>query len=190
VGQRIAIFGGAFDPPHSGHQAACLYLLACGEVDTVWWVPSMVHAFGKQMAPFDERVAMCRLAIRPFDPARVQVSTVEADLPPPQRTVDTVAHLAALHPGCQLRVAIGSDNLDELPRWKEIDRLRSLAPLLVVPRSGYLDAGAPPLLPEIASSELRQRIARGADPRPLVDAAVAAHIAERKLYRSAAGGPA
>jgi len=190
VGNRIAIFGGAFDPPHLGHQAACLYLLAGGEVDAVWWVPSMVHAFGKQMASFEDRVALCRLATRHFDPARVQVLTVERELPPPQCTVDTVAHLAQQHPGRQLRVAIGSDNLAELPRWKEIDRLRSLAPLLVMPRSGHLDATERALLPKISSSELRQCIARGVDPRPLVDAAVAAHIADRGLYRATAGAPA
>ncbi|MBN2361290.1 MAG: nicotinate-nicotinamide nucleotide adenylyltransferase [Deltaproteobacteria bacterium] len=189
MAERIAIFGGAFDPPHLGHQAACLYLLTTSEVDSVWWVPSLVHAFGKQMAPFEDRVAMCRLAVRHFDPARVLVSTVERDLPPPQCTVDTVDHLARQRPDRQLRVAIGSDNLDELARWKEIDRLRVLAPLLVVPRTGEIRAAAArPLLPQVASSEIRNRIAEGGDPRPFVDDAVAHFISERGLYRDRDGG--
>jgi nicotinate-nucleotide adenylyltransferase len=101
-----------------------------------------------------------------------------------------VAHLARRHANCHLRVAIGSDNLAELPRWKEIDRLQALAPLLVVPRTGHLPGTATrPLLPEIASSEIRALVVRGGDPRPFVDDAVATYIAEHELYRSADGGP-
>ena len=44
---RVAIFGGSFDPPHVGHQMACLYVLATAPVEEVWFVPVYRHAFGK-----------------------------------------------------------------------------------------------------------------------------------------------
>jgi nicotinate-nucleotide adenylyltransferase len=187
--RQIAVFGGAFDPPHLGHQAVCLYVFAIEEIDEVWWVPSVVHAFGKRTAPYEHRVAMCRLAARHFDPARVRVSTVEAELSSPQHTVDTVAHLHAREPEARFSVVIGSDNLDDLHRWKEIDRLRSLAPFVVVPRAGHALAEAEgALLPEISSRDLRARLARGEDTGQRVDREVGLYIEAHGLYKGARGG--
>lgn len=188
MGRRIAIFGGAFDPPHLGHQAVCLYLLALEAVDEVWWVPSVVHAFGKRTAPFEHRVAMCRLAVRHFEAERVSVSTVEQSLPSPQHTVDTISHLQERYPEDQFCVVIGSDNLDDLARWKEVERLQALAPFLVVPRAGYTDRPDEAVLPRVASRELRARLARGEQTAPLLDREVALYIEANRLYKGARGG--
>ncbi|MFH1811196.1 MAG: nicotinate-nucleotide adenylyltransferase [Pseudomonadota bacterium] len=182
---RIALFGGAFDPPHIGHQAVTLHLLACHDVDEVWWVPSMVHAFGKRMAAFEHRLGMCERALRPFAPGRVQLCSVERDLPPPQHTVDTVDWLTRQHPGHTFCVVIGSDNLADLERWKDVDRLRLLARILVLPRAGH-SAGA--LLPEVSSSAVRQRLRDGASTEAWLDHEVALYIAAHSLYKVAAGG--
>lgn len=185
--RRVAFFGGAFDPPHHGHQAVCLYLLAVAGLDQVWWVPTPVHAFGKSTAPYQARVDMCRLAVRHFHPEAVRVSTVERDLPAPQHTVDTVTHLVAAHPDLRFAVAIGSDNLTELERWKDIDRLRQLADFAVVPRPGAVAADSPALLPAISSSGVRHALQQGADDLPGLDAEVLGFIRQRGLYGSGGG---
>lgn len=182
---RVALFGGAFDPPHLGHQAATLHLLSCGGLDQVWWVPSVVHAFGKRMAPFDDRLAMCALCLRPFDPARVQLCSVERELPAPQHTVDTVAALVARFPDHRFEVVIGSDNLSELERWKDPERLRALAPLRVLPRAGH-DPQA--VLPEVSSSAVRQRLAQGGGVEDWLDREVALYIQAHSLYKGGSGG--
>lgn len=180
----IALFGGAFDPPHIGHQAVCLYLLAIKKVSQVWWVPSPVHAFGKQLADFEHRVEMCRLASRHFSPSAVEVSSVERDLPPPQCTVDTVSFLQKQWPKQQFVVAIGSDNLDEMHRWKDYKKLRTIVDFVVVPRRGArLEEGDLALLPEISSSEIRQRLAKGQQTSQVLDNKVALYIEANQLYK-------
>ena len=58
----VAIYGGSFNPPHVAHQLISLLVLETVVVDELWWVPTFRHAFGKELALFEDRVAMCRLA--------------------------------------------------------------------------------------------------------------------------------
>ncbi len=176
---RIALFGGAFDPPHLGHQALTAQLLERSDLDQVWWVPAPVHAFGKHMASWEHRLEMCQLAVQGFAVERVRVSEVERDLPSPQHTVDTVTRLQARHPEHRFAVVMGSDNLDELERWKNIDRLRELVSFVVVPRAGH-DPTA--VLPQVASSQIRARLRAGEPVANLLDRAVADYIARQGLY--------
>ena len=65
---RVALFGGSFNPPHVAHQLAALYVLETAPVDELWFVPAFEHAFGKPLAPFDDRLAMCELAAAALGP--------------------------------------------------------------------------------------------------------------------------
>ena len=64
--QRLGLFGGSFDPVHGGHMILAEQCLEHARLDEVWFVASAHHAFrGDQtVTPFDQRVAMLRLAIR------------------------------------------------------------------------------------------------------------------------------
>ena len=55
---RVAVYGGAFDPPHLSHVFTITYLLTRADVDAVWVLPAADHAFGKRMTPYRERRAM------------------------------------------------------------------------------------------------------------------------------------
>lgn len=62
---RLAVFGTSADPPHRGHQMVVQMLVDSGDYDEVWVLPVFVHMFSskdKSLSPFDERMAMCRLA--------------------------------------------------------------------------------------------------------------------------------
>src|SRR3954464_13123296 len=73
---RVALFGGSFNPPHIAHELAALYVLETALVDALWFVPAYEHAFGKPLAPFDDRMAMCELVAAALGP-RARVSDVE-----------------------------------------------------------------------------------------------------------------
>lgn len=47
----LAVYGGAFDPPHPGHESVIRRALLCAE--RVALVPSHRHAFGKRMGDFE-----------------------------------------------------------------------------------------------------------------------------------------
>ena len=60
MSRRIALYGGSFNPPHAGHLLVTAYVLATCEVDGLWLMPAFRHPFGKELAPFEDRVEMCR----------------------------------------------------------------------------------------------------------------------------------
>jgi nicotinate-nucleotide adenylyltransferase len=154
---RVAFYGGSFDPPHVGHLLSAVYALALG-FEKVLVVPVYEHAFGKRMAPFDARVALCRACFRGID--GVEVSELEATLERPSYTVRALARLAEDHPDWELRTLVGSDVLAETHAWHEFDRVEKLAPLFVLLRLGHeVDGLGPAVLPEVSSSEVRRLLA-------------------------------
>lgn len=187
--RRVALFGGSFNPPHAGHVLVVAWLLSSKRADEVWIIPAGVHPFGKVLAPFPLRVAMVRAALAPFGTA-VRVEEIEASLPAPSYTIDTVEALRARHPDTTFRLVVGTDILLESPKWKEFERLQTLVELLPVRRAGVRgsepdpDPAHPtPLFPAISSSEVRERIARGDAVDGIVPAAVLEQIHAAALYR-------
>ena len=183
---RVALFGGSFNPPHVAHQMACLFVLETEPVDQLWMIPTFRHVFGKQLAPFDDRLEMCRRAARPLGP-RVIVSEVEREMAQEQsRTYDTVLELGRRHPGTRFRLVVGEDILAERHAWHRWDDLTALAPPIVLGRAGSQEgvAGVPRVeLPGVSSTDVRERVARGESAVPLVPRAVMDYIAGRGLYR-------
>jgi nicotinate-nucleotide adenylyltransferase len=181
-GARVALFGGSFNPPHVAHQMAMLLLLETEPVDEVWMVPTFRHAFGKDLARFEDRVEMCRRAAGPLG-QRVQVSEVERELGEatgaPSRSYDTVVELRRRHPGASFRLVVGADILAERDAWHRWDDLVALAPLIVLGRGSEEGVALPP----VSSTAVRERLAAGQSAVPLVPRSVMDYIAERGLYR-------
>jgi nicotinate-nucleotide adenylyltransferase len=191
--RRVAVFGGSFNPPHVAHVLAVVYALSTAPVDEVLVVPVYRHPFSKELASFEDRLEMCRLALEWLP--HVTVSTVERELGGESLTLNTVQHLAAEHPDWALRLLIGADVLGELPKWHRFDRIASIAPPLVLGRVGVvppasMPGNAPipeaplPVLPRVSSTEIRAAIAAGdADSvRQRVPAAVLDYIGRHRLY--------
>jgi nicotinate-nucleotide adenylyltransferase len=196
MGERVAVFGGSFNPPHVGHVLGVVYALSTAPIDEILVVPVYRHPFAKELAPYPDRLAMCRLALGWLP--HVSVSTVEEELGGESLTLRTVEHLAIDHPSWSLRLLIGADVLGDLPKWHRWDRIAALAPPLVMGRSGVpvREAGVPwvgaeaegappePVLPCVSSTEIRAALASlgvGAV-RGLVPARVLDHIEEHGLY--------
>ena len=183
--RRTGVFGGSFDPIHVGHLAIALAAIETVPLDEVVFVPARRSPL-KERAPVAseaDRYEMLLRAIR--DEPRFRVSRAELDREPPSYTVDT---LVALKERGELFLILGSDALADLERWREPDRIRALATLLVARRPGAPDvtAGArtfdAPAL-DISSRELRARAARGLSLRYLVPDGVWQHIEQHGLYR-------
>ncbi len=178
--QKIALFGGSFDPPHVAHQMACLYAREVGKAHQVWMVPCALHPFGKPLTPFEHRVAMCGLAACGLK--GVDVSRVEEDLPGPNRTLDTVRHLYDNHPGFRFMLVVGSDILKETHKWYGWDELVKLVDLLVVGRSGWGSGDHDFKLPDVSSSSIRRRLSEGLPVDHLVPGRVLDYIRKNRLY--------
>jgi nicotinate-nucleotide adenylyltransferase len=180
---RIAVFGGSFNPVHVAHQLVALYVRETQPVDEVWLVPTYQHPFGKPLASYEDRVAMCELAAADIVGARVcRAEETLAKRPGfvASRTLDLAEYLA--EQGDELRLVIGSDILAETHKWHRWDDLAKLAPPIVIGRSGHPHAGVLDM-PSCSSTEIRALLASGdARVSGLLPAQVLRYIAAHKLY--------
>lgn len=179
---EVALLGGSFNPPHVGHLLVAHYVRATQPVDQVWLMPSDRHPFGKALAPFEHRLAMCEALCRDAS-GWLRAVDVERHVPGEGRTVDTLEHLTRTHPGVRFALVIGSDILPDLPQWKNFARIRELARVVVIHRAGYPDPRAvgPPLA-EVSSTAVREVLRSGRDPEGLVPRAVMEHLRHHRLY--------
>lgn len=184
---RIGVLGGSFDPPHCGHVLLATYALSVAPIDGVLVVPAFAHAFGKDMAPFEHRVAMARAAFSVLDPARVEISEIERELPPPSFTYRTLEALAERLPHARFRMIVGSDIVKDTSRWTRIERVTELAPFFVIGRGGHdaPEAESAPLdLPEVSSTRVREALREGRSAHGLLSAEVEAYVTANQLYRA------
>jgi nicotinate-nucleotide adenylyltransferase len=196
---RIGLLGGTFNPPHLGHlvcaQDACFQL----GLDRVLLVPvhSPPHKALESDPGVEHRVQLCVAAVG--DDERLGVSRVEADVPGPSFTVDTLRRLHDQCPEDQLTFIVGGDMAHSLPAWREPEAIVALADLGVAERSGLRRedilerlAGIPgaadrvrffdmPRI-DVSSTLVRRRVAAGEPVRYLVPDAVADYIARERLY--------
>jgi nicotinate-nucleotide adenylyltransferase len=193
--ERLGIFGGTFDPVHIGHLVAALearYQLA---LDRVLFVvardPWQKH--GTVVAPAAARFAMVRAAIagvEGFEP-----STIELARGGPTFTIDTVEELTA--DDRDVFLIVGADAAARLDTWERASDLRTAVRVAVLARG---DEGAPAAPPgwdvcpvampriDVSSTDLRERLARGAPIDFLVPAAAIRVIREHRLYTPAGSG--
>jgi nicotinate-nucleotide adenylyltransferase len=182
--KSIAILGGSFNPPHVAHLMAAYWTLATQDVSEVWLLPSFRHPFGKALAPFEDRVRMCELAVRALRGAAVCTAEAElADDPLVGKTARTLEHLRAKHPSYDFALVVGADVLPDTDKWYRWDRVTALARIVIVGREGYPPVPGAPSLPAISSTAIRARLARGEDVSGLVPRKVREYALEKGLYR-------
>jgi nicotinate-nucleotide adenylyltransferase len=180
---QVALIGGSFNPPHIGHLIAAHYVRATQPVDEVWLLPSFHHPFGKPMVEFEHRLRMCE-ALCADASGWLRASDVERQIGRGGWTVDTLEHLRRTRPRDEFTLVIGSDILKDLPSWKDFDRIRALAKVLVIHRAGHPapEALGPPLV-EVSSTDIRAALARGEMPVDRVPRRVLDYVREHGLYR-------
>jgi nicotinate-nucleotide adenylyltransferase len=179
-GATWALFGGSFDPPHVGHVLVASYVLAT-HAERIVIVPAFQHVFGKDLTPFPHRRRMLELAMA--DLREVEISDIEARLGGASATVRTLDALRERHPGVAWQLVIGSDLVDDIPRWTEGERLLSMASLCVVQRAGH-SQGDGVVMPDISSTDIRARLARGESTGDRLPRAVAEYCRKHALYRA------
>lgn len=171
---RVAIYGGAFDPPHLAHVFTITYLLTRDDVDAVWVLPAADHAFGKRMTAYAKRREMLEMLVEQLGTSRVRVDDIETEST--GRTFDTLTLLSERHPSHAFTLVIGADNLTESHRWHRFDALVERFGVIALGRPGHERAlaeaakqpwcQAGPALPGVSSTRLRAAL-RGGDPEAL-----------------------
>ena len=131
---RIGLFGGTFNPPHSGHRLVSTIALARLRLDAVWWLVTPGNPLKQNdgLPPLDTRMAAAEAMA---DHPRIAVTGVEAEIGT-RFTFDTVAYLTRRCPGVKFVWIMGADNLANFHRWQRWRDIAALAPIAVIDRPG------------------------------------------------------
>ena len=198
--EQIGLFGGTFDPPHLGHLILASEAYSQLGLNRLLWVltPDPPHKQDQSITSITHRLAMVKLAID--GNPHFELSRVELDRPGPHYTLDTIDLIADNFPEADITPIIGSDSLRDLPTWNRPNELLQACHWVgVMRRPGeqenlevlendlpgisskvhYVDA---PLL-EIASREIRSRVADGKPFQYYLHPAVYEYILENHLYQ-------
>jgi nicotinate-nucleotide adenylyltransferase len=198
------LFGGSFDPIHSGHLAVARAAVRVLGADRVSLVPAAdaPHKRGAASASAADRREMCLRAVA-GDPL-FDVLDVELRRGGVSYTIDTVSELrAGPCRGDSLMLLLGQDAFADFATWRRARELAESTPIVVVPRpdakaipwdelAGVLGksttdgirARVLPVTPvEGSSTEIRARVAAGKSIRCWTPDPVADYVEERGLYR-------
>lgn len=201
---KIAVLGGAFDPPHIGHLIVASQVQELLGMDEVWLMPcySYFPEFPvkfSRITPPEQRFAMAKM----LESATLKVSDFEFVKNKRSRTVDTLRMLEKERPGDSFSWIIGSDILPTFNLWNEWQSLVRDHNLIVFPRDTdfrtleerVMKSFHLTEIPEnitvvegdlvvsnIASTHIRKRIRAGQQIAPLVMPEVAYYIENNKLY--------
>ena len=197
---RVGMLGGAFDPPHKGHMALADAAIRSLALDLLHVVPTG-EAWHKtrSLTAAHHRLAMAELAFGALP--GVVVDPVETRRSGPSYTIDTLTALREQYPSAALFLVLGADQAKAFTQWHRCDDILSFATICVAGRvdstgvtgkilaeflcgADWLKIDMP--LQEASSTQIRSKIAAGADPSGLVFEPVARYIALHHLYRNQA----
>ena len=130
--QKIALFGTSADPPTAGHKTILNWLSQHFDWVAVW---ASDNPFKSHQTSLEHRSAMLLLMIQEINSPR-QNLCLYPELSSP-RTLETVEQAKLLWGNAELTLVIGSDLVEQLPRWYQVEHLLKQVQLLVVPRPNY-----------------------------------------------------
>lgn len=190
--KRVGIFGGSFDPIHSGHAIIANIASQSEYIDEVWIMVSRKNPLKERYAEAGEKERLEMAALVAQHCENVKVSDFEMSLPSPSYSYDTLIALKKKYPENSFFLIIGSDSLQDFDRWKKSDQIKKEFGLLVYPRPGYpinvsdekhikYLTDAPEI--EISSTRIREFLKEGKNVNYLLPISVAKYIKEHDLYK-------
>lgn len=203
MAQKVILFGGTFDPVHTGHIEVVQFVAEKIGTSKVILIPAnrSPHKFSPPKASGQDRLRMLSLATQ--GKSLFEVSDCELKRPGPSYTLDTVNYFRQQYGAdAQFYWLIGADMVKDLPKWYKIDELMDQCNVCVMLRAGF-DRPDFDNLPEtihreqikklkqnivetplidISSTVIRSKIASGESVADMLCPAVAEYIRQNKLY--------
>jgi nicotinate-nucleotide adenylyltransferase len=200
---RKICLGGSFNPIHLGHLICARAVAEAVNAESIVLIPNAVSPLKQHdatIAPSEDRLAMCRLAVE--SAPNLTVDDREIRRTGPSYTIDTIRQLKS-DGWPEVSWLIGADMLNILPRWHKPECLIREANLIVMARPGFeFDWESLPTefhvlqknvvtVPQIqiSASDIRSRVARNLPIDFLTPQAVCQYIRDRRLYLPESHGP-
>ena len=136
---RIAVYPGSFNPLHIGHKAIMEYLTKEEEYDWVYLVVSPKNPIKTTIKAETarDRYEAAVAAVKRHPDLHVWVDDIELNMEPPQYTIKTLDTLRQREPENDFTLVVGADNLENIHRWRDFQRILADYGVAVYPRKGY-----------------------------------------------------
>ena len=200
---RTGIYGGTFNPIHTGHVRLLEDFIRRLELDRVLLIPTGIppHKQAHALASARQRLDMCRLAVEGVKGAPIELCEIELHRPGKSFTADTLEQLRGLYPEDEFFLLMGEDMFLTVDKWYRPEAIMALSTLCCSPRSPdglqKLEAKKAQLERDFSarcrvedipyfpasSTQVRERAEKGEDLCGLVPEKVARYIWENNLYR-------
>ncbi|MBT5928259.1 MAG: nicotinate (nicotinamide) nucleotide adenylyltransferase [Verrucomicrobia bacterium] len=192
VRRRIGLFGGTFDPVHSGHFLVAQAAMEEAQLDRLFFIPAARSPFKESSIPSsgEDRLKWLRLSLS--GQSRFEVDSSEVQRGGVSFAIDTVRSYQSRFPDAQLCYLIGADHIEKLLLWREAVTLAESLEFLVVPRPGEKKASLPEPFKgsylsgfpcQISASMIRERVRMALPISGLVSSFVEEDIVNRRIYR-------
>lgn len=130
---RIALFGGKFDPPHLAHLEITKHILQTQLVDQLWFLPANTHPWRNIHVSPEHRLKMLSF----MENRNIKICDIEIVRGGQTYTIDTIRQLQQTTPHSFYWVN-GTDQAEQLPKWKEFEELKKRMKFLMIPRNNIL----------------------------------------------------
>lgn len=190
--KKIGLFFGSFNPVHAGHLMIANFMAEFTDLDEVWMVISPQNPFKqkKNLLADHHRYYLVNMAVE--DCRKIRASNAEFDMPKPSYTIHTLTYLKEKYPEHKFVLIMGSDNLPNFPKWKNVEQIIEHYQIYVYTRPGNHTNPYPghpkfifveaPLL-EVSSTFIREGIKNKKDIRFFLTEKVYDYIQEMNFYK-------
>lgn len=137
--KRVALYGGSFNMPHSGHFQTAEYIQEALGTDEIWFLFSHnVYKDPKIYAPLEERIKMAQILQPHYPNLRAHFSDVQYKIDK-HIIYEVMTALKEEYPDHQFIWVMGADNFIQLHKWQYHQEFLSSFPVAILDRPTYTD---------------------------------------------------
>ncbi len=135
--EKIGLFGGTFNPIHSGHIKAAVVVQRIFLLDKILFIPSFIppHKESETIVSPDHRLKMVELAVR--DTPAFVASSIEIEEKGTSYSILTLQKIKAIYPDAQFFFILGVDAFLDIDTWKDHERVLEQCKFVVISRKRY-----------------------------------------------------
>ena len=192
--KNIGLYFGTFNPVHIGHLIIANHMVENSDLDEIWMVVTPHNPFKKKSSLLDNhhRLEMVYLATKEYP--KIKPSDIEFNLPQPNYTINTLAHISEKYPNYNFNLIMGEDNLKSFHKWRNFEAILEDYNIYVYPRvsEGIVDNQfklhpkinrvAAPIV-QVSSTMIRNGIKNKKNIQPLLPTDVYGYIDDMNFYK-------
>lgn len=197
---KIGLYFGTFNPIHVGHLIIANHFAEHTDLNQVWMVVTPHNPLKNKDTLLKDSTRLELVFLATEDYPKIKPCDIEFQLPQPNYTVSTLAHLQDKYPKNEFSLIMGEDNLKSFHKWKNYEVILENHDIYVYPRmdeNGHSNNNgekygfknntnvhfiAAPIV-EISATFIRNSIKNKKNIQPLLPNKVWEYIDHNNLYR-------